>query len=241
MIVQVLLLVLSLVILYLGAECALDGAEKIGRRLGLSSLVIGVVIVGFGTSLPELFVSQLACFRGHDELALGNIIGSNLANILLIMGVATVLTPLSLKSFSIKRQMVFHLILTVLLAIVLINFSPWGFLLLALFFAIYMRFTFKELRPPKEERPDHFSWWTVGKLMAGSFFVVDGRKVNGGICAFISGRRTAGVFGQQAGYNAGSIRVCYFGDFCRLWHLFSRVGDSITCLLSAQRCGSDNR
>ena len=72
---QFLLLTLSLAILYFGAEFALNGAEKVGQYFGLSPLVIGLVIVGFGTSLPEFFVSQISCWSGHPEIALGNIAG----------------------------------------------------------------------------------------------------------------------------------------------------------------------
>jgi cation:H+ antiporter len=66
MLVQVVILILAIAALYFGAEFALDGAEKIGRFFGLSPLVIGLVLIGFGTSLPEFFVSQIACQNGIE-------------------------------------------------------------------------------------------------------------------------------------------------------------------------------
>ncbi|MBT5093107.1 MAG: sodium:calcium antiporter, partial [Halobacteriovoraceae bacterium] len=98
------MLILAIFFLYLGAELTLESSEKIGKHFGLSPLVIGLLIVGFGTSLPEFFVSQLATYRGHPEIALGNIIGSNIANIFLIMGVASLLVPLHLNRKEITRQ-----------------------------------------------------------------------------------------------------------------------------------------
>ena len=77
MLLQIFILILSFAILYFGADFALEGAEKIGYYFGLSPLVIGLVIVGFGTSLPEFFVSQIASFNGHPDIAIGNIVGSN--------------------------------------------------------------------------------------------------------------------------------------------------------------------
>ena len=84
----ILLFVLSLVVLVKGADWFLESAEKIGFRLGLSSFVIGVVIVGIGTSLPELASSLFAAFKGSTEIIAANTIGSNIANIFLVVGVA---------------------------------------------------------------------------------------------------------------------------------------------------------
>src|SRR5690606_26567278 len=115
MIEQALLLALSLVALYYGAELALGSAEKIGRYFKLSPLVIGLVIVGFGTSLPELFVSQLAAFRGRSDIALGNIIGSNVANLFLILAITGILAPLVLRTKEIIQQLFLHLGVTLVL------------------------------------------------------------------------------------------------------------------------------
>jgi cation:H+ antiporter len=148
MALQVFLLILSLAFLYYGAEFALDSAEKVGKSLGLSPLVIGLVIVGFGTSLPELFVSHLASWRGQYPLALGNIMGSNIANLFLILGVASFLAPLPMGSHDIKVQTFIHLVLTVIMFFVLslstLTLISGGFLIL--FFIGYLNLTYFEMK-----------------------------------------------------------------------------------------------
>jgi cation:H+ antiporter len=147
MTLQVILLILAIVMLYFGAEFALEAAEKIGLYLGMSPLVIGLLIVGFGTSLPEFFVSQLACFRGESPIALGNIVGSNIANLFLIMGLTGLAVPLYMARREIKIQFIFHIVLTVILSILLFQDKLywWGTALLVGFFAVYLWDTFREM------------------------------------------------------------------------------------------------
>ena len=85
---------LGLVILVVGAECLLRGAVRVARALGVSPFVIGFTLVGFGTSAPELVVGLSAALRGSPGIALGNIVGSNIANVGLILGVAVLIRPL---------------------------------------------------------------------------------------------------------------------------------------------------
>jgi cation:H+ antiporter len=92
--VAVLALVAGLVLLVRSADAFVEGAEAIALRLGWSRAVIGAVVVGFGTSLPELVTSVLAALRGQPDLALGNAAGSNVANLLLILGVAALVAPI---------------------------------------------------------------------------------------------------------------------------------------------------
>lgn len=84
----------GLVLLFLGGEGLVRGSIAIAERLGISKLLIGLVIVGFGTSTPELLVSVNAALEGAPEIALGNVVGSNIANVLLIVGLAAVITPI---------------------------------------------------------------------------------------------------------------------------------------------------
>lgn len=84
----------GLVLLFVGGEGLVRGSVAIAERLGISKLLIGLVIVGFGTSTPELLVSVNAALGGTPEIALGNVVGSNIANVLLIVGVAAVITPI---------------------------------------------------------------------------------------------------------------------------------------------------
>ena len=95
MLFSVFLVAAGLAMLFAGGEALVRGAVVLARRLGVSRLVVGLLVVGFGTSMPELLVSLEAVFDGAPEIALGNIVGSNIANVLLIVGVAALLTPIT--------------------------------------------------------------------------------------------------------------------------------------------------
>ena len=96
--------VLGLVLLFVGGEALVRGSVVISKRLGISAILIGVVVVGFGTSAPELLVSIKASLNNQPDIALGNVVGSNIANVLLILGLASVLTPIMCKDKAIIRD-----------------------------------------------------------------------------------------------------------------------------------------
>jgi cation:H+ antiporter len=98
------LLALGLVVLYFGAEWLIRGASSIALGLGLRPLIVGLTVVALGTSLPEFVTNVLAALRRADDLAIGNILGSNIANIGLILGVAAVLMPLTVASSTLRRE-----------------------------------------------------------------------------------------------------------------------------------------
>ncbi|WP_290650522.1 calcium/sodium antiporter [Aquisalimonas sp.] len=104
MIVTGLQLVAGLTLLYFGAEWLVRGASALGLRLGLTPLVIGLTVVAFGTSAPELAVSLEAGLAGRGAIALGNVIGSNIANIALILGIAALVRPLSVQAQVIRIE-----------------------------------------------------------------------------------------------------------------------------------------
>ncbi|MDD2840443.1 MAG: hypothetical protein PHY80_04990, partial [Rickettsiales bacterium] len=98
------MLLSGLLLLFIGGEMLVRGSVEISKRLGISAILIGVVVVGFGTSTPELLVSVKASLAGQSDIALGNVVGSNIANILLILGVAAVITPVICKDKAIHRD-----------------------------------------------------------------------------------------------------------------------------------------
>lgn len=104
MIIPILLLIVGFVALILGANWLVDGATSVGIRAKLSPLIIGLTIVAFGTSLPELIINVFSCIKGSSGLAIGNIIGSNIMNILLILGVASIIYPIDVSRISIRRD-----------------------------------------------------------------------------------------------------------------------------------------
>jgi cation:H+ antiporter len=104
MLVQVGVLLLGLVVLYFGAEWLIKGASSVAVGLGIPPLIVGLTVVALGTSLPEFMTNFIAAILGNDGLALGNIIGSNIANVGLILGTSAVLIPLAVAPSTLKRE-----------------------------------------------------------------------------------------------------------------------------------------
>lgn len=154
----------------LGAEGLVRGAASIAKKAGISPLIIGLTVVAFGTSAPELIVNLIAATKGSADIAIGNIIGSNIANILLILGIATIIYPLSVKNSTVWKEIPFAL-----LAVVLVytmgndalfdnsNFNAItrtdGFSLIAIF-AIFMFYIFGIAKKDKEQQEGvkTYSW-----------------------------------------------------------------------------------
>lgn len=146
------LFLVGLVILIYGADSLVRGASSIAKAYGLSALFIGLTIVSFGTSMPELVVNVVASFRGSNDLAIGNILGSNISNILLILGISATIYPLSVKKGTITKEIPFSF-LAVAVLFILVNDALFegtavsvlsrsdGLILLALF-GIFLYYTF---------------------------------------------------------------------------------------------------
>jgi len=104
----------GLILLTAGGEFLVSGAAKLAKRFGMSSMLIGLTIVAFGTSMPELFVGLIALFQDHPDILTGNVIGSNIANIGLILGICALITPLPVRFRSISIELYIVLAATVL-------------------------------------------------------------------------------------------------------------------------------
>ena len=98
-----------------GADLLTDGASQIAKKFGVPEFVIGLTLVAFGTSLPELTVNVIASLKGNSELTMGNVIGSNIANILLILGVSSVIYPLKVHRAFVKKEIPINFIATLIL------------------------------------------------------------------------------------------------------------------------------
>lgn len=112
--INIMLLVLGVALLTIGGEALIRGSLALSRKLGVSPLLSGIVIVGFGTSAPELIVSVDAALNARPDIAIGNVVGSNIGNILLILGICALISPLEVKPLALRRDAV-----TVLLASIL--------------------------------------------------------------------------------------------------------------------------
>lgn len=115
MLTDILILILGLALIIAGAEWLVDGASAIARKLRVSEFVIGLTIVGFGTSCPELVVSLTGAFAGNSDISIGNVIGSNIFNTLLILGVTALVAPVAITRSNRLRDIPVTLLVTILL------------------------------------------------------------------------------------------------------------------------------
>src|SRR5210317_686721 len=107
--------------LFVGAEGLVRGASSLAIRLGISPLVVGLTVVAFATSSPELVVSIKAAIEGNPGIVVGNVVGSNICNIALILGVAAMISPMNVKSQIVKREIPIMIIISVFLLVILID------------------------------------------------------------------------------------------------------------------------
>ncbi|MGB2696515.1 MAG: calcium/sodium antiporter [Candidatus Zixiibacteriota bacterium] len=115
--IEIVLLVIGFVLLIKGADFLVEGASSIARRLKVSDLVIGLTVVAFGTSTPELFVNIIASIKGNSGIAIGNILGSNIANVLLILGISSIIFPLSVTKGTVWKEIPLSLLAALMLGV----------------------------------------------------------------------------------------------------------------------------
>lgn len=195
MLTSIAILVFGLALVVFGSDYLVDGASDIARRSGLSEFVIGLTIVGIGTSTPEMVVSFLSAFRGQADMALGNVVGSNIFNTFLILGITALILPLDITSRTVKRDIPINIFATLLLIALSLDNTIWaqdkdclgridGAIML-LMFAAYMYLSFKEGKndvSQKQEASHYKSVWipiamVIGGLAAlifGGRLFVDG-------------------------------------------------------------------
>ena len=126
MTLQILILLGGLALILFGANWLVDGSSSIAKRFGISEFVIGLTIVGIGTSTPEMVVSFLSAFQGKADMAIGNIVGSNIFNTLMILGVTALIAPLTITKSNLKRDIPLNIFVTVLLILLGMNFTIFG-------------------------------------------------------------------------------------------------------------------
>ena len=124
--IQSLILLGGLVLILLGANYLVDGSSSIAKKFGISEFVIGLTIVGIGTSAPEMVVSFMSAFQGKTDMAIGNIVGSNIFNTLMILGVTSLIAPLTITKANHKKDIPLNIIVTALLVILGMNATLFG-------------------------------------------------------------------------------------------------------------------
>jgi len=142
-------LIAGLFLLVLGGELLVRGAVQVATRFGVSPLVIGLTLVGFGTSTPELVTSVQAALSGSPGIAYGNIVGSNIANILLILGASAVIAPIVVSSVALKRDSAVMVAVAVVFA-AMAALTPLGVLIGAVFVAALALYVFAAFRQERQ-------------------------------------------------------------------------------------------
>lgn len=167
MILNIVFLLLGLALILVGANMLTDGASAIARRWGVSDMVVGLTVVAFGTSAPELVISVVSAIGGNGELAIGNAVGSNIFNILSIVGLTALVRPIRVESGTMTADI--PLVIVSALALLAFGMGPWlgdgnarmlwradGIVLL-LFFAIFMRYTFSRAKKANDDEINNAS------------------------------------------------------------------------------------
>ncbi|CAO95367.1 calcium/sodium antiporter [Erwinia tasmaniensis] len=166
MLVATALLIIGLVLLVYGADRLVFSAAILCRSLGIPPLIIGMTVVGIGTSLPEMIVSFSAATRGQMDIAIGTALGSNITNILLILGGAALLHPLTVHSNLIRRELPLMLLVTLLCGFILFDnqLSRGDGLALIAIAVIYLLFIIKIARRAEHENNDSFTREQLAEL-----------------------------------------------------------------------------
>jgi len=181
MITEILILIAGLALVVLGADWLVDGSSTIARKAGLSEFVIGLTIVGIGTSSPELVVSLTGALKGNADIAVGNIVGSNIFNALFILGFTALIRPIAMTRNNVKIDIPLNILVTVILIAFGMHHSLFGiggqdtlsktegFVFLALF-AAYMYWSFKSGKVDGEEQsaePEKRKTWVAALMIVG--------------------------------------------------------------------------
>lgn len=186
MILSIVYFVVGIVLVILGADWLTKGASDLARRLKMSELMIGLTIVAVGTSLPELVISVSSALSGNSGISLGNVLGSNIFNGMLILGVTAMITPIAFSGKMLSREIPFNLLASIVILLVsgsmLVGGAPgeyitrYGGMLLLCFCAVFVRYTFSLKSGDEEDTAQQPM--SVGKIL---LFIA------GGLAALIFG------------------------------------------------------
>lgn len=203
--VQFLLLVIGFFLLMKGADIFVDGSSALADRMGIPQIVIGLTIVAFGTSAPEAAISITAGIKGSADLAVSNVVGSNIINVLLILGLASVISPLAIQKNTLRYEIPFTAIITLLLLGLGIwdhSLGRWDGVLFLLFMAVFMVYLVmmsKKKSPAAAEDEKPAAKMPVWKIIL--FIVLGGAAI---------------IYGSQLTVNSATAIAKHFGMSERL-------------------------
>ncbi len=194
MLIDFLWIVAGLVMILVGSDWLVDGASGIARKYGISEFIIGMTIVGIGTSMPELVASVISAIGGHGDMAVGNVTGSNICNVLLILGVTALISPIRYTKSNVRKDIPFAIGVSLFLLLVLYNgfgltgemgmpgISRIDALFLLLVFAVFMIDSFKSAKQGDDDEEGakpmpmgkaivFIALGLAGLIFGGQFFV----------------------------------------------------------------------
>ena len=190
MILSIIGFIAGITLVLYGADALVKGATALARKFNISELVIGLTIVALGTSLPELVISVGSAIKGSSGIALGNVIGSNIFNSMLILGVTAMITPIKFSAKMLSRELPFNLLASIVLILVsgsmLIGggeneeISRYSGLILLCFLAVFIRYTFSISNDSEESNKDIKSvsnWKIVFYIIVGLASLIFGGKL----------------------------------------------------------------
>ena len=193
MIINVILLVVGFILLIKGADIFVDGASSTAQNFKIPKMVIGLTIVAFGTSAPEFAVSVKAVLSGSSEIVLGNVVGSNILNILLILGVSSLFSPMGVKDNTVRKEIPLTMLISCLLTVLVFDnmfdknvvnmISRTDGLVIMLYFIIFIYYLFTIMKSGKKEEEEKAPYGIfksilfiiigLAGIVFGSDFVVD--------------------------------------------------------------------
>ena len=201
---QILILIGGLALILLGANWLVDGSSSIAKKAGVSEFVIGLTIVGIGTSMPELVVSCTGAFQGNADIAIGNNIGSNIFNVMLILGVTALICPLIITKTNRLVDMPLNLLVTLFLICMGMTHTIFGFgsdeltridgIIMLAIFALYLYFSFKKGSGAEEEEENGVKLYKTPVALVMILFGL-GALVGGGQLFVNSAVELAKIFG----------------------------------------------
>lgn len=184
MIINILLIIAGIAVVIWGADRMTDGAVAIAQRMNIPQIIIGLTIVALGTSMPEFFVSLMSSLKGTTDLAVGNVVGSNIFNTLLIVGAAAAVTPIVVTKSTVQKDMTWSILASVMLTVMCLDksISRLDAIILTTAFAVFMAYTLRgarngEAQATEEEVKSYGLWTAIGLIILGLACLVFGSNL----------------------------------------------------------------
>ena len=182
MLLDIVLIIIGVAMVLYGADRLTEGASALARRMNVPEIIIGLTIVAAGTSAPELFVSLVSAMKGTPDLAVGNVVGSNTMNCMLIVGCAAMVAPMTISRSTVKKDIPFSVGASLLLMLLALNsfLGRLDGIILLLGFAAFMAYT---LRQAKTDHADEVQvetspiWKNILFLLGGLLLLIVGSNV----------------------------------------------------------------